>query len=235
MNLLEVYESIFLEVCTFNRLARKPNLDPGGQRLSYETVRTRFEELLAQAKASLKNDRVLEGQFDQVKAPVVFFIDDAIKSSRLPIAAEWAEKTLEEKEYSTVSGASSFWKQLSQTLKTPGRDADDRLGVLCTCLGLGFKGVPDNPAAAQADVQQMQTRLMANLQDGPICPQAYFANREILHKKPTRWVSWVVAGFIVVAVSSLVFYFVLFYFAKQDLSRTLNGIIKAPPSLTANP
>ena len=239
MNLYDLCEPIFLEVCKLQRLARSCGPGMSVPRLSFVIVRGRFEQLLRDAETQAHADRFLAGQFQQVKAPLIYFIDDVLNASRLPIASEWGDRPLEMALLDRLVGADRFWDLLQETLNQPGRDAEERLAIFYTCLGLGFKGKHrDHPAELQEAAQQIRYRLAGSLAGSPtakFCPESYLVNELKLFQRPTRWATWVFAGFFIFAIGALVFYYVIFDAAAKELAHVLQGIIKAPPALIVNP
>src|SRR6266496_254085 len=99
MNLLEICEPIFGEICDFNRVAAIRPQD-------YDLRRTLLERL-ADAEMRAGADPLLASQFEQIKKPLVYFIDDYVVMCPLfrgedgggtphPLVVSWQARILED-------------------------------------------------------------------------------------------------------------------------------------------
>lgn len=182
----EACEPIFLRICELNRIGRTGGICP-----DFATLRSEMLSLLADASKTMKADSSLERHWIPLELPLIFFIDSMISESQLPIAPEWNRKRLayERKE---LAGDQKFFDLLSLTLADPGVDAEARVPVFYTCLGLGFLGMH---AGHPEDVQKFMTDLAARIEPpvgaglgNKITPEAYdhVDLRNLIRPKPIR-------------------------------------------------
>ncbi len=132
LRLLDLCEPLFQAVCRLNRMARK------GTSTDYATARSEIQSLLEDLGQRARSDLALSEAFRKVEMPLIFFVDSLISESSLPFASEWNRKRIAY-ERNELAGDEKFFDLLDETLRE-GRDADERLAVFYTCLGLGFAG-----------------------------------------------------------------------------------------------
>jgi hypothetical protein len=130
MTLLELSEPLFQYMCRLNRSGRK------GGNYELSQVQAEIKGILGEARGKALGANLAEA-WDKVELPLMFFCDFMIKESALPWAREWKELAFERHE---MAGDEKFFDLLEETLKDKSPNANDRLAVFYTCMGLGFSG-----------------------------------------------------------------------------------------------
>ena len=223
MTLLELSEPILTYICRLNRTARA-----GGQ-MDYHTVRADVEERFREAEQDAGRDPRLLGQWQKIELALVFFVDSMISESGLGLAREWNENRLayDRKE---LAGDEKFFDMLDETLAEKTPEANERLAVFYSCIGLGFTGW----YAGQEDYlvgkqKEMAARIGDHLKHDPdayICQEAYDYNDERdLIEPPGRKLTGIVIAVVGLAVTMLVMNIFMYRQAAADLSNQLDKVI----------
>ena len=129
----ELCEQLFQYICMVNRVARTPS----GEALDFTALRDTVQLAFTRMKERAKDDLRLSGQLKKMELPLVFFVDSMIAESALPLAPQWHKNRLAY-EQDELAGDEKFFDLLDETLAEVGPEADERLMVYYTCLGLGF-------------------------------------------------------------------------------------------------
>ena len=235
MTLPELCEPLFQYICFLNRSGRKGQ--SGTLTLSH--VRARIETLLDDANARATREGRLLEQYRKVELPLIFFVDSLIATSNLPFAQEWKERRLAYEKEIRV-GDDMFFDLLEDTLaETDRRDeeANERLAIFYTCLGLGFTG------AYEGDTKHLRRKMLeladrlrrSNLLDTDVTarlvPRAdYHVDARTLWAGPAKSL---VGMAIALAVFVLVLFavnIVLFQDATRGLMDSLEAIMKLDPA-----
>jgi type VI protein secretion system component VasF len=172
--LLELCEPLFKKVCLLNRLGRKGGsvstmLDP-------DTLRLEINGIFLEAEKRAKLESRLAAQWQKVELPLIFFVDSMIAECGLSVSAAWNQNRLayERKE---LAGDEKFFDLLDDTLNDSSKEANERLQVFYTCLGLGFTGwYAGQNEYLRGKMQDISHRIgeaMDANQDGKLCPEAY--------------------------------------------------------------
>ncbi len=134
MTLLELCEPLFQYVCQLKRLGRSH-----GQ-ADFNNVRAEVKRLLADIATGAAGEGKLATQHRKLELALVFFVDSMLANSQLALAAQWHQSRLayEQKE---KAGDEKFFDLLDATLADTSEEAEERLAVFYTCLGLGFEGM----------------------------------------------------------------------------------------------
>ena len=221
MTLTEIVEPILQHVCRVSRSARN-----GGQ-LDADQVRLELKGLLAQAKTQAAGSGLAE-QFTKIELPLVFFLDFTIKEGQYNISRKWKEIAFD---YNELGGDEKFFDLLEETLKEPGKPADERLGIYYELLGLGFTGwYSGQPEFLRKKQKEIYARIAGVNPEGEtrkICPDAYeHINTENLIEPPGARL----LAFGVVLVVCIVGLFVanvyLYHQSVADLTRSLSAILQ---------
>ena len=135
MNLPELCEPLFQYTCMLNRIAR----NAGGEGMEYDALRPVIDSIFESMGALAATEPALNVQYSKMHMPLVFFIDSMLAESALALAPVWNKNRIayEQKE---LAGDEKFFDLLDQTLEERTAEADERLIVFYTCLGLGFTG-----------------------------------------------------------------------------------------------
>ena len=221
MTLSELVEPILQYVCRLNRSARN-----GGQ-LDADQVRLELKGLLAQAKSQAAGAGLAD-QFTKIELPLIFFLDFTIKEGQYNISRKWREIAFD---YNELGGDEKFFDLLDETLKEPGRAAEERLVIYYELLGLGFSGwYSGQPEHLRKKQKEIYARIAGILPEGEsrkICPDAYeHVNTENLIEPPGARL----LAFGVVLVVCILGLFIanvyLYHESVADLTRSLNGILQ---------
>lgn len=172
MTLPELCEPLFQYVCMVNRVARTPK----GEELDYDALVEAIRSLLASLKESAKEDPRLSAQYAKVEKPLIFFVDSMIAESSLKLAPQWHKNRLAY-ELDELAGDEKFFDLLDETLKEPGAEADERLMIYFTCLGLGFTGwYAGQPEYLRNKMVEIASRIESSIdreQTARLTPEAY--------------------------------------------------------------
>ncbi len=221
MTLSELVEPILQYVCRLNRSARN-----GGQ-LDADQVRLELKGLLTQAKTQAAGAGLAD-QFTNMELPLIFFLDFTIKEGQYNISRKWKEIAFD---YNELGGDEKFFDLLDETLKEPGRAAEERLVIYYELLGLGFSGwYSGQPEHLRKKQKEIYARIAGILPEGEsrkICPDAYeHVNTENLIEPPGARL----LAFGVVLVVCILGLFIanvyLYHESVADLTRSLNGILQ---------
>ena len=170
MTLVELCEPLFEYICRLNRTARK-----GGD-AQEPAVRSEVLRLLADLKTKAQAESKLHEQFLKVELPLIFFVDSLISESRLKFAGNWNKNRMayDRKE---LAGDEKFFDLLEETMADPSGDANERLKVFYTCLGLGFTGwYSGQMDYLKRKAKEIAARIGVNTNPeakGKIVPEAY--------------------------------------------------------------
>jgi len=178
MTLEELTEPLFQYICKINRSLRRGAVPE--QNNVHADLLAIFDDM--RAKAQQTPGMMAQFAEDKLELPLMYFADSMINNSTLPYATLW--RRLAEERYRKLKGEEDFWEILDATMKDRSREADERLRVFYTCLGLGFTGVfVDTPDHIKRIMKDLAARLRVNRDSGSggrIVPEAY----ENVIKKP---------------------------------------------------
>ena len=226
LNLVELCEPLFQYVCMLNRIAR----NPGGENMAFEPLRKLIVEMIEQLEKQAEADFRLKTQFPKIKLPLIFFVDSMIAESKLKLAPQWHKNRLAY-DYNELAGDEKFFDLLDETLKETGPEADERLAIFYTCLGLGFTGwyagQPEYLRKKMLDVVRRVPRALIDTEHGArICPEAYdhLDTRNLVEPPGLQMATMAIlfAGFFFIV---MVVNFYLFRTASTGLSDSLRVIL----------
>ena len=225
MTLSELCEPLFQYVCMLNRIAR----NAGGEGMEYAALRPAIDAVFEGMAQNAEGDPRLKAQFDKVRLPLVFFVDSMISESQLSLAPVWNKNRVayEQKE---LAGDEKFFDLLDQTLEDPSPEADERLAVFYTCLGLGFTGwYAGQPEYLRAKMNVLAARLKKTMETDArarLNPEAYqnLDTRNLVEPAGVRLaVVAIVFGACLLFVTGLNAYF--FHTASRGLSESVREIL----------
>ena len=226
-SLVDICEPLFQYVCMLNRIAR----NPGGESMAYDALRKVIDGMFKEMEEYVADDLRLEAQFGKVKMALIFFVDSMIAESRLSLAPTWNKRRIAY-EMDELAGDEKFFDLLDETLKETGREAEERLAIYYTCLGLGFTGwytgQNEYLRKKMLDVGQRVPRELLDTQHtAKVCPEAYdYLDTRNLVEPPglkLATIGVVFAGCLLIAMAVN---FYLFYDATTGLSTSLKEILK---------
>lgn len=225
MTLQELCEPLFQYVCMVNRVARTPK----GEELDYDALVEVVRSLLASLKENAEEDPQLGAQYAKVEKPLIFFLDSMIAESALKLAPQWHKNRLAY-ELDELAGDEKFYDLLDETLKEPGAEAEERLLIYYTCLGLGFTGwYAGQPEYLRKKMAEIASRIEGSIdreQTAQLTPEAYqHLDRRDLVEQPgvklaTLGIIFLGLLFVVMAVNIY-----LFHEASSTLSESLRQIL----------
>jgi type VI protein secretion system component VasF len=169
MTLLELCDPLFQYVCQLNRSARN------GAVTNREQVRIHLEQILGNMHADAeKIGPTTAGQLEQIRLPLLFFIDYIIRTGDLKMPQPWEDLAAQE---GIFDGDEQFFDvHLDKTLRDRSEAASERLAVLYTCMGLGFAGVHvGNAQVLRTKMLECANRLRGLIDADPrseLCPEA---------------------------------------------------------------
>ena len=252
MTLLQLTEPLFQYLCRLNRIGRRgakpgdttafvalsrqaaataaPVVVARGANLDYSVARAEVKALLEDMMTKAATDMRLSQQARKIELPLIFFIDSMIAESNLPFKEEWNQNRLAY-DRQELAGDEKFFDLLDETLKERGEDAEERLAVFYTCIGLGFSGIyfkqPEFLRKTMLSLGSRVRHLVEPDQNARVCPETYDGvdTRNLVQPPGSRMV---VVGlmFAGVMLAVLVSYFVMYYQASKGLKTSLDEVLK---------
>jgi type IV/VI secretion system ImpK/VasF family protein len=227
MTLLELCEPLFQYICMLNRIAR----NPGGEDLEFNALRKQIEGLLAQLKEAAAEDSRLLAQFQKVELPLIFFVDSMIAESRLKLRMQWHKNRMAY-ERNELAGDEKFFDFLDETLAEKGPEANERLGVYYTCLGLGFvgwyAGQPEHLRKKMLEIaQRLPPEVIEPQQNARLTPEAYgHTDARNLIEPPGVKLATMAIAFVGLCLVVFFVNFYLFHTASRGLAESLAEILR---------
>jgi type VI secretion system protein ImpK len=225
MKLATLCEPLFQYVCMLNRIARNPS----GEGMQVEPLREAIQGIFAGLKEKADADSRLAPQYSKVEQALVFFVDSMISESKLSVAGEWNKNRLA---YAAgeLAGDEKFFDLLDQTLEQSGPEADERLEIFYTCLGLGFtgwyEGQPEYLRKKMITVAKRIGAAAEHDQAAKLTPEAYdHADTRDLVQPPGIRLATLGIVFAVLLLVVFVSNFYLFQSASRHLITSLQEIL----------
>jgi type IV/VI secretion system ImpK/VasF family protein len=223
MTLLELCDPLFQYICRFNRSARK-----GGHHDLHQ-VRQEVKAMLAEMKGKAASQPGMSTQFEKIDIVLMFFVDFMIKSSPISNAGEWQELAFERKE---LAGDEKFFDLLEETLADRSEQANERLSIFYTCMGLGFTGwYTGQPEYLRKKMLECSTRIRGLIdtdQSSRICPESYenVDTSDLVQPPSASLVGIGIAllGLIIVLFIANAY---MYRSSSSELTKALDGIIKS--------
>lgn len=245
MTLLELTEPLFQYLCRLNRVARKSGIAPTGETtfvtkaggaprrglsLDYAVVRNEIKGLFEDMQQKAEKDFRLKNQFEKMELPLIFFVDSSISESSLSFAAEWNQNRLAY-ERNELAGDDKFFELLNEDKNDRSDEGAERLAVYYVCLGLGFTGVYfQQPEFLRKTMLELAPRIKRWLdadEMAKLCPDAYEnVDTRDLTEPPSRKVLVVALVFACLTIAALVFYMLLYYQNRGELTASFKEILK---------
>jgi len=222
MTLLELCEPLFQHVCRLSRLARS------GCTLEMDQVRNEIKRIFEVMRAESLNNAGLTTQYEKIELPLLFFVDFAIKESKLTFAYDWYELGRERNE---LAGDEKFFDLLDENLVDSSDAATERLVIFYTCIGLGFTGVyAGQPESIQRLMSKISARISGMMdadEKSYICPEAYenVDDRDFVEPPSTKLVGIGITLIGLIIVWSIA-YFCLLKWTLDDVTTSLDTIIE---------
>lgn len=215
MNLMELCEPLFYQMCAINRGARRGGVD--GHMVTRDMVLSSFDSI--EAKAA--EDPALASQYSQVEKFLKCFVDFTIQNSGLPFAGQW--EVLSE----DVAAFTHFFDALDYNLKDHSPGAADRIAIFYTCMGLGFS--PDqSPQEIQQKMQACLNR-MGPLADKnvlePLSSPEEHRPDPTVFKPPGKSIAMIVVAMILVLAVIFLANLTLFSNASSELRAAIQTIL----------
>jgi type VI protein secretion system component VasF len=218
---------MFQYVCMLNRIAR----NPGGENMAYAPLRKIIEEMLAEMEEYAGRDPGLRQQFEKIKMPLIFFVDSMIAESRLTLARQWHQNRIAYG-MNELAGDEKFYDHLDETLQETGPEADERLAIFYTCLGLGFTGwFAGQHEVLRGKMLAIGRRVPRELLDTQfnlrICPEAY-EHLDLRNLVETPALKMATIGIFLggLLLAAIIIGMYLFQTASSDLATSLDGILE---------
>jgi len=226
LTLVDLCEPLFQYVCMLNRIAR----NPGGEGLELGPLQTLIKEIFNDMAQHPEATPALKAQFEKVHVPLIFFVDSLMAESKLGLAPQWNKHRLAY-EFNELAGDEKFFDALDGTLAEKGAEADERLAIFYTCIGLGFQGWYAGQAEyLRKKMLDLGKRIPAQFIDthhaARVCPEAYehLDTRDLVEppglKMATMAIAFLGLFLVVMAVN-----FYLFSTASTGLSESLKTIL----------
>lgn len=219
MTLLEVCEPLLQYICRLNRSARK------GVSVEINQTRREVETLMSQMRETARGAG-LSDQFERIRLPLVYFVDFMIKESEIEFAKRWEELAHADNMY---AGDEHFWDLLDETLAEQGPQADERLKLFYTMIGLGFTGFyVGQPEHLRKKMLEIWARIRGRSADDErarICPETYaHIDTSNLIQPPGRSLMGIVIVLIVLLLVLLAGSATLYLQSSSDLRSALNSL-----------
>jgi type VI secretion system protein ImpK len=223
MTLLELCDPLFQYICRFNRSARK-----GGHHDLIQ-VRQEVKAMLAEMKGKAQSQPGLLGQYEKIDIVLMFFVDFMIKSSPISNAGDWQELAFERKE---LAGDEKFFDMLEETLADRTDQANERLSIYYTCMGLGFTGwYTGQPEYLRKKMLECSTRIRGLIdtdQSARICPESYeHVDTSNLVQPPSASLVGIGIALIGLIIVLFIANAYMYRSSSSELTKALDGIVKA--------
>ncbi len=227
--LLETCEPLFQYICRLNRAGQK------SATMEYATVRAEIKSLLDRIKNIGAADPRLRESAKYMEQPLTFFVDSMIAESKLPFAAQWHKDRLAY-EKNELAGDEKFFDMLEETLRASGEEANDRLAIFYTCIGVGFcgwyLGQPEYLRKKMLEIAPRIRHLVDSDATARICPEAYeYTDNRNLIEPPAKKIGAIAIAFVVLTLTTLVANYYLFNKASQNLTDALRQIVAQDKNL----
>lgn len=223
MKLLETYEGLFQYSCRLNRAAK------GQTHPDYSRVRSEIKSLFEDISRNAAADPALSNQVRQLEAPMIFFVDNMIATSRLNFAPQWAMKRLAAERNELAGDERFFVDFLEKDLVNTSPEAAERLAIYYICMGLGFTGMyQGQPEQIRRYMDQIYPRIRQwmDSERSKITEQAYgCTDTRVLTEPPNDKIALMVAAFIFLILCVMAICYGLYYKASSDLTDSVNQII----------
>lgn len=222
-NLIHLCEPAFEYVCKVNRIARNH-----GQ-IDYHELRENVTDILEEIEKEAAKDPRLGPLYEQVKMPLIFFIDSTIVRSGINCADEWDGNRLAF-DHGQLSGDEDFFDLLEEMEADSSEEASECLAVFYTCIGLGFTGFyEDNTDFLKKKMEKITSRIRRYIESDPnarISPECYeHTDRSDLVEPPGSKVVGIMIAFAGLFLIVFLSIFVLFEQAAGDLNRAVNTVV----------
>ena len=222
MNILELCEPTFLYLCKVNRIYRN------GGTLDVSSAQADLADLREGIQATLlQEDAALNGQFESIELPFVYFIDTMLVSSGL---TEWNSCRIAVTEFNRRAGDNEFFDLLNDSEADVGDDADSKLAFYYCCIGLGYTGMYEDDLDQLHDIMRRLEPRVRRFMDrdvlSRITPEAYSHNLEmtVTPNSAPRYLGLLLLAIgTVVAISISIVY--LYFDAFSSLSKVISKII----------
>ena len=223
MTLLELCDPLFQYICRFNRSARK-----GGHHDLIQ-VRQEVKAMLAEMRGKAQSQPGMLGQYEKIDIVLMFFVDFMIKSSPISNAGDWQELAFERKE---LAGDEKFFDMLEETLADRTDQANERLSIFYTCMGLGFTGwYTGQPEYLRKKMLECSTRirnLIDTDQSARICPESYeHVDTSDLVQPPSASLVGIGIALIGLIIVLFIANAYMYRSSSSELTKALDGIVKA--------
>ena len=223
MTLLELCDPLFQYICRFNRSARK-----GGHHDLHQ-VRQEVKAMLAEMKGKAQSQPGMSSQFEKIDIVLMFFVDFMIKSSPISNAGDWQELAFDRKE---LAGDEKFFDLLEETLGDRSDQANERLSIYYTCMGLGFTGwYTGQPEYLRKKMLECSTRIRSLIdsdQSSRICPESYEnVDTSNLVQAPSASLVGIGIALVGLILVLLVANAYMYHNSSSELTKALEGIAKA--------
>jgi type VI secretion system protein ImpK len=226
LSLVDLCEPLFQYVCMLNRIAR----NPGGEGLEFAPLQRLIKEIFDDIQHNPEAGDPLKAQFLKVRTALIFWVDSMISESQLGIAGEWHRNRLAY-EFNELAGDEKFFDLLDETLAEKGPEADERLAIFYTCLGLGFQGWYVGQAEylrqKMMDLgKRIPSRFIDTQHTARVCPEAYqHVDGRNLVEPPGLKVATMAICFAGLFFVALAVNFYLFHSASTGLAESLKTIL----------
>jgi len=226
LDLVDLCEPLFQYICMLNRIAR----NPGGEGLEFGPLQGLIKEIMQDIAQNPGASDPLKAQFEKVRVPLIFFVDSMISESKLGMASQWHKNRLAY-EFNELAGDEKFFDLLDETMAQKGPEADERLAIFYTCLGLGFQGwYAGQPEYLRKKMIDLGKRIPARFIDtqhtARVCPEAYqhIDGRNLVEAPGLKVATMAIffGGLFFVALAANIY---LFHSASTGLSDSLKTIL----------
>ena len=231
LNLVDLCEPLFQYVCMLNRISR----NPGGENVELAPLQKLIKEIFEDMAQNPEASSDLKAQYEKVRLPLIFFVDSMIAESKLGVAPQWNKQRLAY-ELNELAGDEKFFDMLDETLAQKGPEADERLMIYYTGLGLGFQGwyagQPEYLRKKMLDLgKRIPQRFIDTQHNARVCPEAYehLDRRNLVEPPGVKMATMAIlfTGFFFFFFAAN---FYLFRAASTGLSESLKTILTHDPA-----
>jgi type VI secretion system protein ImpK len=233
MTLPDLCDPLFQYVCRLNRMGRK------NAPLVFAQVRSEIKVIFDDMKAGAARSPGMLQKYLSVELPLIFFVDSMIADGNFSISGDWNNDRLAY-ERNELAGDEKFFDLLDASLAERTAEADERLVIFYTCIGLGFTGwYATQPEFLRKKMIEIAPRLRDRMETDAtarLCGAAYekvdTSNLPLPVGSRVFGLALVFAGLLVV---TLIANFYLFRLSSHDLSVAIKDVARHDPAKNKTP
>lgn len=221
MKALPHYQEFFTFVARMQRWLRQ-----GGNPV-LETVKRDVWQHIERLERASRGDPLLRDVFKRVRLPIIFFVDHVVVESNTALGEAWRDKRMAFEE-NELAGDEKFFDLTDELLGENTPVANEALGIIYNCLGLGFTGwYANQPEHIRELMETIAQRLSGDFESLPrLSPEAYqpLDTRNLIVTARSR-IGLMLLAFFSALVIAMCLSYLVFFFSTNELREALQDIV----------